>query len=224
MLLFITLCTQGQGVIDFMMNATVSKKLNLWGDGNSLTAGASAPYPYPTLLFNRFTDISDKYLSNTGVGGQTSTQMLSDFASTANNNYRFGYNNVCIIEIGTNDIFGGVDSTIYVANSMSAVRLAKAAHYTTMINTIIPFATLGHTQAESDTWYMHTLTSNKTIRDSASTVGYIVNDLANDAAYNHESAVYNTTYYNADQVHQTAFGYDNFAKIIYANRSKMNIK
>lgn len=46
-------------------------KVNIFCDGDSLTYGLGAPISYPTALLGKLIQ-TDKFVTNTGVGGQTS--------------------------------------------------------------------------------------------------------------------------------------------------------
>jgi lysophospholipase L1-like esterase len=198
-------------MIFFLIKKAKISKLNLWADGDSLTAQAI----YPDDLFDKFSGINDKFLTNTGVGGQTSANLLSDFSTHLNNIYLSEYVNILSLMIGTNDIYHSVSTSTTMSNIITAVTAAKNKGFRVSVNTIPPFFTLGHTQDEFNTWYNDGLALNTLIRNNAIQYGYIVCDIANNAKYDYQDAVYDTTVYTVDQVHQNSAGYQLFADIVY---------
>lgn len=188
-------------------------KLNFLCDGDSLTYGYGGTISYPTYLMSKF---SSPIMHNVAVNGQTSNDLLTNYQSHLDNYYKIGCKNIATIMIGTNDVYQSIDINTTLSNIITAVSAARTKGFSKIfVNTILPFYTGGNNQALFDTWWAGVQSLNNLIRNNATAHGYIVCDLAADSKYNYQNAVYDTSIYSSDLVHQINAGYSHISDIMY---------
>lgn len=201
----------------FGLKSTISK-VNIICEGDSLTVGQGLSYPSQLLSMIK---ITDKHIVNYGVNGQQSAAMKTNISSHCDSSYLAGYKNICIIQIGVNDIYYNAALSVTIQNILDSATIAKNKGFTVLVNTTTPFS-MTNTGAAFDALYSKTIQLNQLIRNNKGVYDFI--DIANDPYFNYQNAVYQTNVYQNDETHLTNEGYNRIAKLDYKKLNTLKIR
>ena len=199
-------------------SATVSAntQINIVGVGDSLTYGANGSNG-GTPQAPRMAAISDaigptSVVSNTGVPGQTITQMISQYSSQINALWQAGKTNILLLQGGHNDYGGGATVSQVISRLTTFIATAKAAHSWQVVLTTEPPAANGSYGVLFDSQKRGA--ANSIIRATWAAMGAnAVSDVAADSLIGMDGQEYNATYYNSDHIHFTDTGYRRWGSI-----------
>jgi len=185
--------------------------INLFTDGNSLSLDwLTATTSYPSELISDILTSGKAVLNNSAVAGQksdASTGMLVNFQTHLDAYYNATFtNNVCIIEIGINDLLASVAPATIYANILTAVGLANTKGFTTyvMTNNLIANASVTAT----------ILQLNALIMAGSGVDGFTVIDVASYSGWDTFAETSDPTLF-IDGLHKTNLGHRIVAKIAY---------
>lgn len=173
-------------------------------DGNSLTSGtgATAGFDYPSQAVTGLKSLWNKY--NYGVGGQTTTQMLSDVSTQVDTLYDIGnLENIVIPWEITNELYGGTSETDAYNNYVTYCQARRAAGFKVVAVTVLPRSNVGTPVG----FEAARQAANTDIRNNWTTFADALADVAADTSIGDAGDELDTTYYNADKVHMNDAGY-----------------
>jgi lysophospholipase L1-like esterase len=189
-------------------------------DGNSLTAGylASAPdkaYPARLALIDPFA-ADGATVTNKGIGGQTTQQMIDDATTDVDPLYNAGVKSVLVAWEMGNDLYFNADVSGAETRFASYCAARQAAGWKVVVCNL-PARDHSVTNGgvspggDSDAAYnTKRLSLNTWLAANWATFADGFVDLAADAAF----TTFNSTYFNADRVHLTDAGYQKVADLV----------
>ena len=183
-------------------------------DGNSLTWGTGATtvngYPtadYPNQLYALYNQPIN-VLSNLGVGGQTTAQMIADAATKIDVLVGNAWAKpIVVCWEGTNDIaIGGLDGVAAYANIVTYCQGRRAAGFKVVVCNIMA-------RNQASPFETRRLVANALIAANWATFADVLVDIAGTASLSNYS---DTTYFSADGVHLNDTGYGVVAALVKA--------
>lgn len=185
----------------------LTDNLNIVCDGNSLTAGQGGT-PYPTYLQN---SLQNATVQNFGVGGQTTTQMISDATAQIDTQIDVKKKNILIAwEIG-NEVYDNGDVTNACNNFKAYCDARRSAGWQKIIVINCPPRKQSTQFGDNESQYNTKLQQvNTWLSANYTTFSDELIDLAGDSRFQG----YSLNVYNADLVHFNSNGYSIIAEKI----------
>jgi lysophospholipase L1-like esterase len=180
-------------------------------EGDSLTLKQADGSDYPTLTAETLTGapIAGAYSANLAVGGSTLTELNARAASLDSLCMEAGKTNWLAVWIGSNDLNGGNTTSALISSLTAYVGARKAAGWQVAVLTVTP--RVGATYEARRSVYNAAILSGQTGAD-------VVIDVAADPRL---ANCQDTTYYNADAIHQNATGRGVVAELVAAALSPL---
>lgn len=178
--------------------------------GNSLTSGQGATpnyYPKKTFEYLKATELSTedtyfRYLVN-ALAGRTTPQCITEFNTTDKYLIDKGVpTNIYVPWEVTNDLNAGVSATDAYNNYVTLCNFGKSRGYKVIAVTVLPRIS-GNPSFETDRQ-----TVNANIVANYLTFAHGLADVGNDPDIGQAGDNSDTTYYDVDEVHLNATGYD----------------
>lgn len=132
--------TEAKSVINFMqvsLAVQTGSQLNTQGDSITFGLGLQVAQNYPNQIYTNILPSKYMYLTNVGVNGDTTGQMLARIQSAALNNYNSGVNNVCTFMGGRNDLTEFVSFATTTANIASYASQCKVQGWKFIMFTVL---------------------------------------------------------------------------------------
>ncbi len=204
-------------VRDYLLSGFQTMRPVYMVQGDSLAGGfgigQSLAWPYRFSL-----QLTGQDVLNFGINSRTLALLAADQpAYVSLIRPRTGYNRVCI-DAGTNDIYNGATAATTLARLLTLAALWKAQGFIVDVLDVIPrnfgAPLAGNPQdaaKEAERVAYNAMLS--TLSDPS--VDNVVM-LTDHAPFNNVNAWSNETYYNADQIHLVALGYQTKANIVFA--------
>lgn len=176
-------------------------------DGNSLTQGGygSPVSNYPDIMaFTTLFRNKSMQVVNFGVGGQQTSQMITDAAAQIDILLSDAHENILVFwEVG-NDLFYNQDVTAAINRAKDYLLARKTAGWKTVVLTCPPrdLTITGSSGAFNTEWNANALLANEELRDLSST--YM--DALCDVALDSRLSTVNFTYYHTDGIHFISAG------------------
>jgi hypothetical protein len=189
---------EGNSLSDFSSNSTLAHQfyvpINVF---NGVTG------TYHPLVFSCF-----------AISGRTQTQINASI--TTNISPIAKRNDVIIDWEGTNDLYtNALSAADAYTNLLTYISTVKGYGAVVIVGTV-----LARDYVSDPADLMTRVDSyNSLVRSGASTYGYTVCDLAADPLFDTRADASNTTYYNADKIHQTTAGQDRVITLMTATLS-----
>ena len=190
-------------------------------DGNSLTQGFMSTNPptksYPAVLQKLFPfNVNSGVVTNKGVGGQTTQQMIDDAATDIDPLYNGSVKSILVAWECGNDLYFNGDATGAYNRFVEYCQDRQAAGWI-VIAVTVPYRDHSVTDGgvspagdNDEVYNTKRLAINTNIVNNWET---FANGLF-DIAANSDFSSYNTTYFSSDRVHFNDSGYDLIAHLI----------
>jgi lysophospholipase L1-like esterase len=193
------------------INSDLKTDINLLTDGDSLSLDwLTATTSYPSELISNMLTTGKTILNNVAVAGQksdNSTGMLVNFQSHLDSTFNSSMtNNICIIQIGINDMLASVSVNTIYNNIITAVNLANIKGFKTFVITNRLIANASVTTSIQQL--------NNLILNNSVVSGYTAIDIASYIGWNTFDKTSDTNYY-VDGLHLTNKAHRIVAKLVY---------
>lgn len=196
-------------------NGADNQTINLIFDGNSLVRGFGVVRPFSDYVAQRMATTGRKIaVSNYGVDGQTTANMIADQATQILPLYHPKLNkNILVVWEAANDLYYGASVDQAFKNLQTYCSAARNKGFKVCLLTVLPNSGAGSPTGVN--FYQAYQELNTRIRNASNAIADVIADVASDTRIGTVGAENDTAYYLTDKTHLNDAGYQIVANIVH---------